>query len=201
MTRRTARKGGKGLPVVWGRCEWRMQFKTQMLHGPLLCGVLLSGCRSPAVPDGADVASSRAPVPAVNTGAQWYAPRVTKSDLWRMTLQHGGKFYEPWQYMGSQDGEHYLTIYPLLGFREVYRIAADAYPIEAPFTLTAQASKWRAITQMTHLGIEQPFIIEPQLFEQPAGLVPNPVSPNQQTGLGSDVETLLLQEVLILQDE
>jgi hypothetical protein len=141
------------------------------------------------------------PAPATDACTQWYAPRVTKSDLWRMTLQHGGKFYEPWQYMGSQDGEHYLMIYPLLGFREVYRIAADAYPIEAPFALTAQASKWRVITKMTHLGIEQPFIIEPQLFEQPAGLVPNPVSPNQQTGLGGDVETLLLQEVLILQDE
>ena len=183
---------------------WLVKVEAQLLRCLLfsgVCSVVLSACRSPAVHEFPDAAFSQAPSTTVGAATQWYAQQVTKSDLWRMMLQHGGKFYEPWQYMGSQDGEHYLTIYPFLGYRAVYRIAEDAYPIDEPFGLTAQASKWRAITKMTHLGLEQPFIIEPQLFEQPAGLVPNPVSPIQQDGLGGDVEDLLMQEVLILQDE
>lgn len=181
-----------------------MKVEAQLLRGLLLsgvCSVVLSACRSPAVHEFSDAAFSQAPSTTVGAAAQWYAQQVTKSDLWRMTLQHGGKFYEPWQYMGSQDGEHYLAIYPFLGFREVYRIAADAYPIDEPFALTARTSKWRAITEMTHLGIEQPFIIEPQLLEQPAGLLPIQVNANQGDGLGGDMEDLLMQDVQILQDE
>jgi len=183
---------------------WLVKVEAQLLCGLLLsgvCSVVLSACRSPALQESLDAASSPAPSTTVGAVMQWYAPRVTKSDLWRMTLQHGGKFYEPWQYMGSQDGEHYLTIYPFLGFREVYRITEDAYPIGEPFALTARTSKWRAITKITHLGIQQSFIIEPQLFEQPAGLLPIQVSPIQHDGLGGDVEDLLMQEVLILQDD
>jgi hypothetical protein len=140
---------------------------------------------------------------SIATGApkQWYSQQVAKSDLWRMNMQHGCKFYEPWKYMGTKDGEHYLAIYPFLGFREMYRVAEDEYPIEEPFELTARTSKWRDITKISHHGIEQPFIIEPQLFEQLGALVPLRVDVVQGGGLGGDVEDLFMQEVQILGGE
>ncbi len=147
---------------------------------------------------GADTAAQGSSI-AVGAPKQLYSQQVTKSDLWRMNMQRGCKFYEPWKYMGSKDGEHYLAVYPFLGFREVYRIAEDEYPVEEPFELTARTSKWRDIHGFKHHGIEQRFIVEPLLFEQPEALVPIRVDMIQGNGLGSDVEDLFMQDVQILE--
>jgi hypothetical protein len=147
-----------------------------------------------------DVAAQGSSI-AVGAPKQLYSQLVTKSDLWRMNMQHGCKFHEPWKYMGTKDGEHYLAIYPFLGFREVYRIAEDEYPIEEPFELTARSSKWREVMEFSHLGIEQAFIIEPQLFELPEGLVPFRIDAIQGAGFGGDFEDLFMQEVPILEGE
>lgn len=176
-----------------------------------LCALLLSGCRSSEVADvaafssyvttyDADVALQNSSI-AVGAPKQLYSKQVAKSDLWRMNMQHGCKFYEPWKYMGTKDGEHYLAIYPFLGFREVYRIAEDEYPIEDPFELTARSSKWRDINEFSHYGVEQPFIIEPLLFEQTEGLELIQVNAIQVDGLGGDVEDLFMQDVQILELE
>ncbi|MFQ3242264.1 MAG: hypothetical protein ACI9JZ_001959 [Lentimonas sp.] len=147
---------------------------------------------------GADASAQSSSI-AVGAPAQWYSQKVTKSDLWRMNLQHGCKFHEPWKYMGTKDGEHYLALYPFLGFREMYRIAEDTYSIEAPFELTARTSKWREITVFSHLGIDQTLIIEPFLLEQSEGLVPVGVNVIQLDGLGGGVEDLFMQDVQILE--
>lgn len=201
--------------------------KCLLLSG--LCAVLLSACRSSDLHDsfdvgsevvssagsavvvapiasvaitayGADVATQGSSI-AVGAPKQLYSQQVTKSDLWRMNMQHGCKFYEPWKYMGTKDGEHYLAIYPFLGFREVYRIAEDEYPIEDPFELTARTSKWREINKFAHHGIEQPFIIEPQLFDSPNALVPMQVDVIPGNGLAGDIEDLFMQDVPILENE
>jgi len=109
---------------------------------------------------------------AVDTPKQWYSQPLTKSELWQKGMQHGYKFHEPWKYMGTKDGEHYLALYPFLGFREIYRIAEEEYMIEEPFELTSRSSKWREVTVFSHLGVEYPLVIEPFLLEQPDGLVP-----------------------------
>jgi hypothetical protein len=194
------------------------------IHLPIvgLCAVLLSACRSSEVAESVQAgstvvavaplvasygaayganASAQGSAIAVGAPKQWYAQKVTKSDLWRMNMQYGCKFYEPWKYMGTKDGEHYLAIYPFLGFREVYRVAEDEYPVEEPFELTARTSKWREITKLSHHGIEQPFIIEPQLFEPPEGLVPIAIDVIQGGGLGGDVEDLFMQDIPILEGE
>ena len=180
-----------------------------------LCALLLNGCRSGDVGDavaasatlvvvppvasvavsahGADVASQNSSI-AVGAPKQLYSQQVTKSDLWQKNMQYGCKFYEPWKYMGTKDGEHYLAIYPFLGFREVYRITEEEYPIEDPFELTPRTSKWRDIKKFSHLGMEQPFIIEPQLFDSPDALVPI-----QGDGLGGDVDGLFMHDVQILE--
>ena len=194
-----------------------------------VCALLLSGCQSSGVQDsfdagsavvssagatvvvvpvasvavaayGTDVATQNSSI-AVGAPKQLYSQKMDKSDLWRMNMQHGCKFYEPWKYMGTKDGEHYLAVYPFLGFRQVYRIAEDEYPIEEPFELTARTSKWRAINTFEHHGIEQPFIIEPPLFEQPEGLELIQLDAFQVDGLGGDVEDLFMQDVQILEGE
>lgn len=181
----------------------------------IVCALLLSGCQSSDVEDAMVASATLVVVPpivssyavasegnaaaqsssiAIGAPKQLYSQQVTKSDLWRMNMQHGCKFYEPWKYMGTKDGEHYLAIYPFLGFREVYRITEEEYPIEDPFELTPRTSKWRDIKKFSHLGMEQPFIIEPQLFDSPDALVPI-----QGDGLGGDVEGIFLQDVQILE--
>ena len=157
-----------------------------------LCVFLLSGCQSPNFDSSLDVGASvftaadskvlvvpaatvkiavdrtgiAVPESSIVVGApkQLYSEQVTKSDLWRINMKHGCKFYEPWKYMGTKDRKHYLMIYPFLGFREVYRIAENEYPIEGPFELTTRTSKWRDIQKFSHLCFEQPFILEPHLF-------------------------------------
>tara|TARA_B110000093_G_scaffold70167_1_gene76131 strand:- start:3836 stop:4465 length:630 start_codon:yes stop_codon:yes gene_type:complete len=193
-----------------------------------LCVFLLSGCQSSDVDSSLNVGSLVAAadstvlvVPAatvaiaadrtgvavqesliaVGAPEQLYSEQVTKSDLWRMNMQHGCKFYEPWKYMGTRGGEHYLAIYPFLGFREVYSIAADEYLIEESFELTARTSTWRDINKFSHHGIEQLFIIEPLLFEQAEALVPVQFDAIPVNDLGGDVEDLLMQDVQILELE
>jgi len=143
----------------------------------------------------ADGADSLAQGPSIEVGRskEWYSEKVTKSDLWRMNMQHGCKFHEPWKYMGTKDSEHYLAIYPFLGFREVYRIAEDEYPIEQPYGLTTRTSKWREIHKFVHHGIEQLFIIEPRLFDQSElfELI-------QVDDFGGNIEDLMMQDVQIL---
>ena len=195
-----------------------MKVREHTLKYLLLCGICvmwLIGCRCSDVEDSmaasstalivAPLASSymvayetdvlaQGPSIAVGAPKQLYSKKVTKSDLWRMNMQHGCKFYEPWKYMGTKDGEHYLAIYPFLGFREVYRIAEDEYPIEQPYELTVRTSKWREIHKFLHHSIEQLFIIEPRLFETPEAL-----ELIQVDGLGGDIEDLLMQDVQILE--
>jgi len=137
----------------------------------------------------------------VGATTEWYSKEVTKSDLWRMNMQHGCNFYEPWKYMGTQKGEHYLAIYPSLGFREVYRIAEDEYPIERPYELTARTSEWREIHEFLHHGMQQLFIIEPLLLSSPDALVPLPSLGIQGNGLGGEIEDLFMQDVQILEGE
>ncbi|CAA6677092.1 MULTISPECIES: hypothetical protein [unclassified Lentimonas] len=149
------------------------------------CAVaLFSGCQS------SDVSKQDGSVAASDLEL-WYSQQVTKSDLWRMNMQWGRKFYEPWKYMGTKDGEHFLSIYPVSGFREIYRIAEDEYPIEDPFELTARSSKWREITVFSYLGIEQALIIEAPLLDLPDRFVPVRVH-------DGDVEDLFMQDVPIL---
>ncbi len=179
-----------------------------------LCVMLLMGCRhsdtgdsvtasstavvvaplgsSYMVADGADFLA-QSPSIEVGRSKEWYSEKVTKSDLWRMNMQHGCKFHEPWKYMGTKDSEHYLAIYPFLGFREVYRIAEDEYPIEQPYGLTTRTSKWREIHKFVHHGIEQLFIIEPRLFDQSElfELI-------QVDDFGGNIEDLMMQDVQIL---
>lgn len=173
------------------------------------------GCRSSDVVDSA-VASSTVvaivPVATVAVGAyatdagvqnssivvgapkQWYSEKITKSELGQKGLQYGCKFHEPWKYMGTRDGEHYLMLYPFLGFREIYRIAEDEYPIEEPFELTSRSSKWRDVEGFNYHGQTYPLVIEPPFFEQPEGLVPTGIDVIQMDGL----EDLFLQDVQIL---
>ena len=108
-----------------------------------------------------------------------------------MNMQWDCKFHEPWKYMGTRDGEHYLSIYPVSGFRDIYRIAEDQYPIENPFELTSRPSKWRDITVFSYLGIEQTLSIEVPLLDSPEGLVPIRVN-------DGGVEDLFMQDVQIL---
>jgi hypothetical protein len=96
-----------------------------------LCVFLLSGCQSSDVDSSLNVGSSvvaaadstvlvvpaaTVAIAADRTGVavqessiavgapkQLYSEQVTKSDLWRMNMQHGCKFYEPWKYMGTKD--------------------------------------------------------------------------------------------------
>jgi len=142
---------------------------------------------------GADASAQSSSI-AVGAPKQWYSQQVTKSELWQKGMQHGYKFHEPWKYMGTKDGEHYLALYPFLGFREIYRITEDEYPIEDPFQLTSRTSKWRAITVFSHLGLDYPLVIEPLLLEQPEGLVPIPADVIQMDGL----EDLFMRDVQIL---
>lgn len=155
-----------------------------------LLAVLLSGCRSSDVAD--SVAASSAVVVltpvAASSGAayegevlaqgssivvgaptQWYSQQVTKSELWQKSMQHGHKFHEPWKYMGTKDGEHYLALYPFLGYREIYRIDVSEYSIEGPFELTSRTSKWREIFKYSYSGIDQNLVIEPLMMEGPGG--------------------------------
>ena len=201
----------------------RIESRNVAVWGALaaLCVSVLSGCQSSDVDSSLDVrlsvvaaadstvlvvpvatvaiAADRTGVAAqgssiaVSAPKQLYSEQVTKSDLWRMNMQHGCKFHEPWQYMGTKDREHYLAIYPFLGFRAVYRIAEDEYPIEQPYGLTARTSKWREIHNFVHHGMQQLFIIEPRLFDQPElfELI-------QVDGLGGNVEDLMMQDVQIL---
>lgn len=137
---------------------------------------------------------------AVGTPNEWYSQKLTKSELWQKGMQHGYKFHEPWKYMGTMGGEHYLALYPFLGFREIYRIAEDEYLIEEPFDLTSRSSKWRDITVFTHHGAEHQLIIEPFLLEAPEGIEPFGVNVIQLNGLGGDVEDLFMQDVQILEE-
>ncbi|MFT5623265.1 MAG: hypothetical protein ACI9FZ_001195 [Bacteroidia bacterium] len=190
---------------------------------------LLSGCQSSDVDSSSDVVSSvvaaadstvlvvpaaTVAIAADRTGVavqessiavgapeQLYSEQVTKSDLWRMNMQHGCKFYEPWKYMGTKDRKHYLMIYPFLGFREVYRIAADEYPIEEPFELTARTSTWRNINKFSHHGTEQQFIIEPLWLGSPDAPVSIQLDGFQDNGVGGEIEDLFMQDVQILLGE
>jgi hypothetical protein len=137
----------------------------------------------------------------VGAPKQLYSEQVTKSDLWRINMQHGCKFYEPWKYMGTKDRKHYLMIYPFLGFREVYRIAVTEYLLEDPFELTARTSEWREIKKLSHHGIEQPFIIEPLLSGLPDALVPTQLDWVQANGFGGEIKDLFMQDVQILETE
>ena len=195
-----------------------------------LCVFLLSGCQSPNFDSSLDVGSSvftaaadskvlvvpaatvkiavdrtgvAVPESSIVVGApkQLYSEQVTKSELWRISMQHGCKFYEPWKYMGTKDRKHYLMIYPFLGFREVYRIAETEYPLEDPFELTARTSEWREIKKLSHHGIEQPFIIEPLLSGLPDALVPTQLDWVQANGFGGEIEDLFMQDVQILETE
>ena len=184
----------------------------------LLCYV---GCRASDVGDAA-VASSTVvaltPVATIAAGAyasdaaaqnssivvgapkQWYSEKITKSELGLKGVQYGCKFHEPWKYMGTKNGAHYLALYPFLGFREIYRIDEAEYLIEEPFALTSRSSKWRDITVFSHHGVEHPLIIEPFLLEHPEGIEPFGVDVIQLNSLGGDVEALFMQDVQILEE-
>jgi hypothetical protein len=113
-------------------------------------------------------------------------------------MQHGYKFHEPWKYMGTKDGEHYLALYPFLGFREIYRITDDEYPIEEPFELTSRSSKWRDVESFNYHGQTYPLVVEPPLFEQPEGLVPIQINAGPGVDFGGGVEDLFMQDMPIL---
>ena len=146
---------------------------------------------------GADVSTQSSSI-AIGAPNEWYSQQVTKSELWQKAMRHGYKFHEPWKYMGTKDGEHYLALYPFLGFREIYRITDDEYPIEEPFDLTSRSSKWREIIVFSHHGVEYPFVIEPFLLEQPDGLEFFGGNVIELNGVGGDVEDLFMQDVQIL---
>jgi hypothetical protein len=195
-----------------------------------LCLVVLSGCQSSDADSSLDVRSSvftttlDSTVPvvpaatvtvaadrmgiavqgtsiAVGAQKQLYSEQVTKSDLWRMNMQRGCKFHEPWQYMGTKDSKHYLMIYPFLGFREVYCITETEYPLEEPFELTTRTSEWREIKKLSHHGIDQLFIVEPLLPGLPDALVPIQLDGVQGYGFDGEVEELMTQDVQILRGD
>jgi hypothetical protein len=100
---------------------------------------------------------------------QLYSQKVTLSELWQKSMQHGHKFHEPWKYMGTKNGEHYLALYPFLGFREIYRIDETEYEIEESFELTSRSYQWREIFKYSYSGIDQTLVIEPLMMEGPGG--------------------------------
>jgi hypothetical protein len=130
---------------------------------------------------------------------QWYSEPLTKSELWQKGLQHGFQMHEPWKYMGTKNGEHYLMLYPLSGFKQIYRVSEEEYQIDAPFELMSSSSKWRDIMVFTHDGVRYPVQIKPHLLMLPEGKIQ--LDANQVDGWVGGMEQELMQQVLILQAE
>lgn len=82
---------------------------------------------------------------ALGLPAPAFAEHVAKNELIEIARRHGWKFHEPWLYMGTRDGRHFLALYPFLGFRSIYSIPSDQWPMNDQFPLTSMASKWREI--------------------------------------------------------
>lgn len=74
-----------------------------------------------------------------------FAERVTKNELIEIARRHEWKFHEPWLYMGTKNEYHFLALYPFLGFRTVYSVPSDQWPMIERFPLTSIASRWREI--------------------------------------------------------
>ena len=74
-----------------------------------------------------------------------YSEEITAEELKALVNYHNGKFHEPWKYMGTRDGFHYLALYPFLNRRQIYRIPEEEYAIDEPFKLTSRSSGWRDI--------------------------------------------------------
>lgn len=79
---------------------------------------------------------------AMNLPEKYYSEVITKKELFEKVRQYQGKFYEPWKYMGTRDGYHYLLVYPFLERRQIYRIHESEYTISEEYELTADSSRW-----------------------------------------------------------
>ncbi len=161
------------------------------------------GCHSPDVVEVPAVAFSESIYTAdvleqkssdsIDESFQLFSQEISSEKLHFISMQYGYKFHEPWKYMGTKNGEHYLMLYPFLRFREIYRISEEAYSIEEPFELTSQPSKWRAIESLIHYGMKIPLVIEAPLFEEPIGIMPA-----QSEVFGSSLEDQFMKKAQIL---
>jgi hypothetical protein len=123
----------------------------------------------------------------------WYSEELTMSELWQISMRYEHKFHEPWKYMGTRDGQHYLALYPFMGYRLIYRIDASEFPLDTTFELTSNTGKWQDIFEYSYLGNKYALYIEPLLMDAPEGLLPV-----DRADAGASLEDLFMQDVQIL---